>query len=1005
MNKKILTTLALVAMTTLARAQINPVPGGDYNPSDSNYGDIVANTFTWGGGYNAQFLTSGGNNPAGTYLSFQYVPGQASWSGGNSTIGNTTPIPLTTLGLSAGGNCTFFVDIKVESGTGVGGFYVEYWNAGGKISGTGTLYPSSETTNWVTYTFPVTIPAGTTGLKIGVQAPDYSTATTADFDNIRVVAGTATLVPGGGYETSDPTHSEIMANSYNWGGGFTDDFPTSGGNPDGYLRFTYVPGGASWSGANSTIGNVTPVPLTDLGLSAGVSCTFLADMKIESGASIGGLYVECWNAGGKIGGTGTMFPSSGTTNWATYGFPVTIPAGTTGLKIGCQAPDYSTASTVSFDNIRVASATVPLSVQFTSPTNGATAYTTLTISASASVQPASVASVSFYDGATLLGSVGSAPFTLTVTGVPTGPAALTAVAQDSNGNFATSSVVNVTITTPTASAQITSPANGATLFTNFTIYASASVTAGSITNVEFYDGATLLGNDTNAPFALTIIGAAPGSAALTAVAYADSGSTATSSVVNVTIGSTPSQTVVGVNPSDLWQGYMNVYETPQNYGGYDWGSGWGIDGLSAQFSVTGPATTLTLRPAIIGDTASYWYDYTDPSYPVGTNGAVGFKDMDATLSVELPNGMGGANGNLVTFSGTVISNTLVTPSSTNLIGNGWTSVAFIHDFAPDYSSFVGVTNVLTNGAPFSISLLTNPDPNRHIQYGFETRGPDVWPTDVNHYGSVVIQSASASTTNVYVNSAATWSGFMNVYETPQNGGGYLWGSGWGIPDLQAAFNSYGLVLSPNHQGDTDPTNTYWYLPAPGPGATGNKIMEASMYVPAGSIPGMNVVFSGNVLSNTLVSASNTNAAGNGWTCVAYIRDFEPNYSSFREVAVPLTNGLFSVSMVTLGDPARHIEYGFHTKGPDVWVTDVAPFGNVIIQDAIVLTPTITPSLSGGNVNLSFLTQLGHNYTVQYKNNLTDAPWSTLTVTNGTGVNAVVPDSTGNGHRFYRLSVQ
>jgi hypothetical protein len=100
--------------------------------------------------------------------------------------------------------------------------------------------------------------------------------------------------------------------------------------------------------------------------------------------------------------------------------------------------------------------------------------------------------VSFYNGATLLGNVTSWPYTLTVTGVPTGPAALTAVAQDSDGNFATSSVVNVTITTPTASAQITSPANGATVFTNFTIYASASVTAGSITNVKFYDGCLVM---------------------------------------------------------------------------------------------------------------------------------------------------------------------------------------------------------------------------------------------------------------------------------------------------------------------------------------------------------------------------------------------------------------------------------------------------------------------------------------------------------------------------------
>jgi hypothetical protein len=70
-----------------------------------------------------------------------------------------------------------------------------------------------------------------------------------------------------------------------------------------------------------------------------------------------------------------------------------------------------------------------------------------------------------------------------------------------------------------------------------------------------------------------------------------------------------------------------------------------------------------------------------------------------------------------------------------------------------------------------------------------------------------------------------------------------------------------------------------------------------------------------------------------------------------------------------------------------------------------LPPTITPKFSGGSINLSFPTQLSHVYTVLYKNNLTDATWSTLTTTNGTGLTAVVPGGTTTGQRFYRLSVQ
>jgi hypothetical protein len=44
----------------------------------------------------------------------------------------------------------------------------------------------------------------------------------------------------------------------------------------------------------------------------------------------------------------------------------------------------------------------------------------------------------------------------------------------------------------------------------------------------------------------------------------------------------------------------------------------------------------------------------------------------------------------------------------------------------------------------------------------------------------------------------------------------------------------------------------------------------------------------------------------------------------------LVNGLFSINLATINDPARHVHYGFETVGPDVWVTDVAPYGSIQI---------------------------------------------------------------------------
>jgi hypothetical protein len=182
-----------------------------------------------------------------------------------------------------------------------------------------------------------------------------------------------------------------------------------------------------------------------------------------------------------------------------------------------------------------------------------------------------------------------------------------------------------------------------------------------------------------------------------------------------------------------------------------------------------------------------------------------------------------------------------------------------------------------------------------------------------------------------VDQAHTWSGHMNVFDNPLDGGAYLWGSGWGVPDLVSIFdnNADTLTLSPNTIGDP---NEYWYectgtgtAPNCGsPGATGNKIMDANTYVvlPDNTYGGQTITFQGTVLSNSLSGPH---------VAKAFIRDFAPDYGSYNESAVVLTPGPFSISLPI--DPAtgRHAQFGFNFNGPNVWVTDVAPFGNVVVQ--------------------------------------------------------------------------
>ena len=167
---------------------------------------------------------------------------------------------------------------------------------------------------------------------------------------------------------------------------------------------------------------------------------------------------------------------------------------------------------------------------------------------------------------------------------------------------------------------------------------------------------------------------------------------------------------------------------------------------------------------------------------------------------------------------------------------------------------------------------------------------------------------------------------MNVFEIPSNGGAYVFGSSWGTVDLCATWGGPVLTLSPNTIGDPNP---FWYTPSGGPGSVGNKIMDANMYVETtGLYPGQTLTFSGNVLANTLVG--NVDANGNGWTSVAFIKDFAPDYSSFNISTMPLVAGEFNVSLATVNDPARHVQYGFETIGPDVWITDVGQYGSIQI---------------------------------------------------------------------------
>ena len=87
------------------------------------------------------------------------------------------------------------------------------------------------------------------------------------------------------------------------------------------------------------------------------------------------------------------------------------------------------------------------------------------------------------------------------------------------------------------------------------------------------------------------------------------------------------------------------------------------------------------------------------------------------------------------------------------------------------------------------------------------------------------------------------------------------------------------------------------------------------------------------------------------------------------------------------------------------------YGNFYIDNvyfyksSVATAPTITASVIRGTNNLTFQTQNGFNYTIQYKTNLTDGAWQTLSAVSGNNSTQTVTDPAQQKSRFYRLSIQ
>lgn len=293
----------------------------------------------------------------------------------------------------------------------------------------------------------------------------------------------------------------------------------------------------------------------------------------------------------------------------------------------------------------------------------------------------------------------------------------------------------------------------------------------------------------------------------------------------------------------------------------------------------------------------------------------------------------------------------------------------------------------------------------------------VVPSQEGTYSLVATDSLNRKATNTasmvvynpawlyYDRALAPFNGYINVWNggnlrttpPPSGDGGTSPGSSFGFgvnPTslVRASMNTSTdvITMQPNtyvFDGATNTTDPAYI----NPDGTSAAYLEQDFYIGSDFLNGQTVTFSGFCSSNSL------NAA---YTARAWIKDMDANWAVERRYDADLVAGQpFTITRSTI--PGNHVQYGFAIWGPCNSATNPITQGAVEVK---VYSP-IAASRSGGNINLEFPTVINHQYSVQYKTNVTDPAWNTLVTTNGTGVNVTVPDPATSARRLYRLSTQ
>ncbi len=321
----------------------------------------------------------------------------------------------------------------------------------------------------------------------------------------------------------------------------TDAVATGSNNYDSYLKFD----------TSSAGGNVTSARLR---LYASLSASGTVSTSVHAVANIAWAEMTLtWNNKPALGASlGSISINSTSYAWTEIDLTAYVQAekiaGRNELSLAlhnaaASSPYVRTNSREARSNppqlVIVTNAAPTVSIATPASGSSYTAPAGISLTANAS-DDVGVQKVEYFNGAALIGTATTPPYAYAWSNVAAGGYTLTAKATDNLGAATLSAPVSVTVNPspnipPTVS--LTAPANDSVTTAPATVVltADAGDSDGSIQQVAFYNGTSLLGTSTSAPYTYTWNNVATGSYTLSAKATDNRGAVTASSAATITV--------------------------------------------------------------------------------------------------------------------------------------------------------------------------------------------------------------------------------------------------------------------------------------------------------------------------------------------------------------------------------------------------------------------------------------------------------------------------------------